>query len=224
MYSQSEILQRIKATLPTGWFGDSTPILDTVLGALAAGWVGLFDFLSYTNAQTRVATAFDAWLDLIALDFFRFRVKRLSQETDTSFRSRIKNELKRDRCTRAALSELLADLTGIPPAIFEPTNPEDTGCYGSRTLPIAGVIGYGCSGGWGSLSLPFQVFLKAFQPVTPGVAMVNGWCGTAGGFNVGMSSYIQLNMNATQMTNAELYDSICHTAPAGTIVWVALEP
>ena len=198
--------------------------MDSVLNSLSAGWVGQFDLLHYTIAQTRIGTAFDTWLDLIALDYFGYRVRRWLWETDVAFRDRIKIELLRDRCTRLAIYDLLSDLTGRPPFIFEPTVPSDTGCYGSLISGKAGTIGYGISGGWGNLSLPFQVFVRVFRPVTPGVAMVNGWGCSFGGFGTGQSAYINLAMNSVQVSDSELYQDVCSTAPAGTIVWMSIEP
>ena len=152
------------------------PYLDWVVNCLSAGWVGLFGLLNYTQMQTRIRTTFNGWLDLTARDFFNHRiVRRQKRETDNSFRGRIFTELLRDRCTRAAVYDLLLDLTGRPPIIFEPTNPQDTGCYGSHGSPGTGGAAYGMSGGWGNLNLPFQAFVRAFRAETPGIAMVNGW-------------------------------------------------
>jgi hypothetical protein len=198
--------------------------LDSVLNSISAGWAGQFDLLCYTRAQTRIGTAFGTWLDLIAWDYFGHRVRRWLLETDVAFRGRIKIELLRDRCTRAAIYDLLSDLTGRPPIIFEPTVPSDTGAYGSLISSGPGVIGYGTSGGWGSLSLPFQVLVRAFRPVTPGVAMVNGWGSGVGGFGIGQSAYIDLAMNSVHVSDSELYQDVCRTAPAGTIVWMSIEP
>jgi hypothetical protein len=223
-YSQSSLFNRLKATLPNRWFGDNTPVLDAVLNALSAGWVGLFGLLSYTITQTRVSTATDSWLDLIARDYFGYRVRRRAQEIDGSFRGRILEELLRDRCTRAAVSDLLLDLTGRAPIIFEPGNPEDTGCYGSSTSLQAGAVGYGISGGWGSLNLPFQAFVRAVRPETVGVAMVNGWNGTLGGFGTGRSSYIAAGTNSSQVSESEIYENVSRVAPAGTIIWMSIAP
>src|SRR5665213_584288 len=128
-YSRQDIFRRIKATLPVRWFGENTPVLDLILNTLSAGWVGVFVLLDYVGIQTRAATAVDQWLDLVARDFFDQRLLRRSQETDGPFRRRILAELIRDRCTRSAIYDLLLDVTGKPPVIFEPTNPQDTGCY-----------------------------------------------------------------------------------------------
>jgi len=86
------------------------------------------------------------------------------------------------------------------------------------------MAGYGSAGGWGTFQLPFQVFVTAFRPVTGGVAMVNGWEGSIGGYGVGLSSYINLGMNTVQFSDSEFYSDICHTAPAGTIIWVSIVP
>jgi hypothetical protein len=223
-YSQLAIFNRLKATLPSRWFGDDTPVLDAVLNALSAGWAGLFNLLTYTITQTRIATATDSWLDLIAHDYFGYRIQRRAQENDGSFRGRILKELLRDRCTRAAIFDLLADLTGRAPTIFEPANPHDTGCYGSSTSQQGGVIGYGISGGWGSLELPFQAFVTAFRPETTGVAMVNGWNGMLGGFGTGLGSYIAAGTNSSQASDAEICESVSRIAPAGTVIWMSIVP
>src|SRR5258708_6240469 len=149
-FDQQTIFRRIKATLPAGWFAEDTPILDAVLTSLAAGWLSLFGLLDYATMQTRIGTAFDGWLDLAATDYFGPRIQRRPQETDAPFRQRIRTELLRDRCTRAAIHDTLLQLSGRPPIIFEPTNPQDTGCYSTSDATAAGSLGYCMSGGWGN--------------------------------------------------------------------------
>jgi hypothetical protein len=222
--NQQDLLQRIKATLPAGWFGEATPILDAVLNALAAGWVGLLGLLDYVRMQTRISTAFDGWLDLVATDFFGSRVQRRLQEPDVSFRQRISTELLRDRCTRAAIHDTLLELSGRSPIIFEPTNPQDTGCYSSLGTIEAGCFGYCISGGWGSLDLPFQAFVTAYRPALPGIAMINGWGGSWGGFGVGLSSYTGADSNSSWANDAEIYETTARTASACTIVWMSIRP
>jgi hypothetical protein len=223
-YGQEDIFQRIKKVLPGRWFGENTPVLDSVLNALAAGWLSQFDLLDYAKLQTRVRSATGSWLDLIARDYFGRRVGRRKAENDTSLRQRILRELLSDRCTREAVHDLLLDLTGKQPIIFEPANPQDTGCYGSPSSPNSGMIGYCVSGGWGSLNSPFQTFIRAFRPTTPGVAMINGWNGPGGGFGVGCNAYISAEMNSSQASDADMYQEVSRISPAGAIVWMSIEP
>jgi hypothetical protein len=173
--------------------------------------------------QTRINTATETWLDLIALDYFGYRIKRRSHEIDSAFSNRIREELLRDRCTRAAIYDLLLDLTGIPPNIFEPANPQDTGSYSSLGSPEGSLAAYGVSGGWGSLDLPFQAFIRVIRAEAAGVAMVNGWSGIFGGYGEGLSSYIGSGMNSAQASDTEIYRSVCRTAPAGSIMWMSIE-
>jgi hypothetical protein len=222
-YTQQDIFTRIKMMLPGQWFGEATPVLDSVVNALSAGWVGLFALIDYVRAQTRVNTAYDFWLDLIARDFFASRLIRRQRETDDSFRARIGLELIRDKCTRAAICQLLLDLTGRPPIIFEPCNPNDTGCYGALNGGASAVAGYGISGGWGNLNMPFQVLVRAFRPETAGIAMVEGWGGSIGGFGVGPITYFNLNINSSEASDDEIRQSIVRAAPAATVIWLSIQ-
>ncbi len=173
--------------------------------------------------QTRIATAFDGWLDLVAKDFFGRRIQRRLQETDTSFRQRIGTELLRDRCTRAAVYDTLLSLSGRSPIIFEPTNPQDTGCYSTSGAMEPGCFGYGSSGGWGNLNSPFQAFVTAFRPIPIGIAMINGWDGAIGGYGVGLSSYASSDTNSSWADDSEIYDAVARTAAVGTIVWMSIQ-
>ena len=86
---QTDILGRIKALLPFRWFPDITPVLDALLSGVAWALSFIYSLIQYAKLQTRIATASDGFLDLIAFDFFGTSLLRRQQETDVSFRGRI---------------------------------------------------------------------------------------------------------------------------------------
>ena len=223
-YNQQDIFLRIKALLPSRWFGDETPLLDLVIQSLSTGWDGLFGLLSFVRAQTRIMTSSGHWLDLSAADYLGARFKRRQSEADRFFRQRIIAELRKDRCTRGAMRQNLTDLTGVPPQIFEPSNPMDTGCYGHLGTSALGQTGYGLAGGWGNLYLPFQAFIQVFRSSAPGVSMINGWGGSGGGYGAGQSAFLNTDLDRQLITDTEIYESIAQSAPAGCIMWVAIHP
>ena len=128
---QQDMMARLRAVLPTRWFPDSAPVLDGLLSGLASGWSWAYQQLQYVKAQTRIATATDVWLDIIANDFFGGRLARRVGQSDGAFRDRIQRELFRERGTRGAIIAVLHDLTGRAPLVFEPARTTDTGGYAS---------------------------------------------------------------------------------------------
>ncbi len=211
----SDMLARLLSLLPLRWFPDSTPILTTVLSGLAESWAWLNTMLGYAKLQTRIATATDTFLDLVAQDCFAATLPRRYGESDTAFRARIQRELLRERATRPAMVSVLTDLTGRAPVIFEPARPADTGAYG-----IA--LGYGAAGGWGSLKLPFQAFVTAFRPLGSGVPLVSGWGGAAGGYGGGAIEYASLAMVQSQITDDDINAAIARTTPVAAIAWTRI--
>ena len=123
---QADFLARLKAVLPRGWFPDVTPVLDAVLNGLAAAWVIIFTQLQYLQLQTRIATVTDAFVDLVALDFYGLRMLRRASESDASFRARLIAELFAPRASRPGVIKTLNNWTGRSPFIFEPARPIDT--------------------------------------------------------------------------------------------------
>jgi hypothetical protein len=154
----ADMVQRLKSALPTRWFADATPVLDGVLNGLAATAVWLHDMLDVVRRQARVATASGAMLDMICVDFFGSRIRRGSGQNDAALRAVIQRELLRGRATRVALVNVLTDMTGRAPDIFEPLRPAGVGGYG-------GVLGYGVAGRWASLAMPLQCLVVAYRPV-----------------------------------------------------------
>lgn len=180
---QSDILSRLRNNLPPSWFGyqvnfilDSSgdPLLDSggnfiedgqPLPAVLSGLLSasadvssfIYSLITYSKLQTRLKTMTDGWLDLAAYDFFGLRIQRLPGQSDSSFLATILIELFRIRNTRAAIDQVLFGLTGHHPVIFEPWRPADTGGLNSTSLY------YGGPGAFGSRSLPYTVFVKAYR-------------------------------------------------------------
>jgi len=216
-----DMLSRLQAVLPARWFPDNAPILGALLQGLAWAWAWCFGLLAYVRAQTRIATATDVWLDIVAEDFFGASLVRASGQNDDGLRQRIQLELFRDRATRAALSRVLADMTGRTPVIFEPARTTDTGGYGGVAAAGTG-LGYGVAGGWGSLALPFQCFVTAFRPNGSGIATVAGWGDPAGGYGAGAVQYASLAMVQGQVTDADITGAIAAVMPAASVAWVQI--
>lgn len=213
---------RLQALLPAQWFPDDAPVLTTVLSGLASGWSWLYGMVQFAKAQTRISTAAGVWLDMISFDLFGHTLFRRVAESDSSFRQRIQDEVLRPRGTRGSVAKVLVDLTGNQPTIFEPGRPTDTGGYGGVFSEVFG-FAYGCAGGWGSLQLPFEIFVTAFRPTNSGIAQVDGWGQPAGGYGVGAIEYGSLEMIEGQITDQDVYSSIASCLPVACTAWVSLQ-
>ena len=219
---QGDMSSRLRAVLPTQWFPDSTPVLDAVLSGFASGWSWIHGVLRYVQAQTRIATASDVWLDVIAMDFFGNRMARWPNQEDSVLRNRITRELFRERGTRPAVLKVLQDLTGRAPIIFEPARPPDTGGYMLLKSGAACGLAYGIVGGWGSIILPFQCFITAFRPSGAGISVVSGWNAPGAGYGTGPIEYGNLTMIEGQVTDGNIYAAVASVLPISTIGWTAI--
>lgn len=221
---QADVLARLKSVLPR-WFGDSNPILDGLLSGLAWAAAFVYSLWAYARLQTRIKTATDGWLDLIAADFFGTALLRQTNQSDASFRARIIINLFRERATRGGIIKVLEDLTGRTPTVFEPMRPADTGAYGGPTL------GYGMAGGYGSMLLPFQCFVDAYRPASTGIPNVGGYGlanygatnGGPGGYGVASQlEYASLDMIQGAVTDADIYSAIDAVKSAATTIWTRI--
>ena len=86
---QQDMMARLRTVLPTRWFPDSAPVLDGLLSGLASGWSWAYQQLQYVQAQTRIATATDVWLDIIANDYFGGRLGRRAGQSDGAAATRL---------------------------------------------------------------------------------------------------------------------------------------
>ncbi len=217
---------RLRSVLPDGWFPqagqNASPTLDALLAGLSSSWEWLYGLLSYAARQTRIATATDVFLDMIALDYFGTGLPRRTNEADVGYRVRIGKEMLRPRNTRAALTAALVNLTGRVPTIFEPERATDTGGYGTPGMTAGTGLGYGVAGRYGSLALPYQAFVNAYRPTGAGIANLPGYRSQAGAYGVGSLSYASLAQSGGQVTDAEIYATIANTMPGATIAWTAI--
>lgn len=214
----NDFRSRIKATLPR-WFADSNPILDALLSGLAAAWAFVYTLYLYAQLQTRIKTATDGWLDLIAGDFFGTRIARKANQTDASFRAVIIANLFRERGTRAAVIQVLIDLTGRKPIVIEPQQPGDCGAYGGPTS------GYGVAGYYGSQLLPSQAFVIAYRPAGSGIPNIAGYGNSPAGYGVPSQGgmYASMSLIQGQVTDADIYAAIDSVKPVATALWTTIK-
>ena len=190
---QNDVLGRLKATLPP-WFGDlsEAPIISALLTGLAEAGAFVFSLYAYAALQTRIRTATDGWLDMIAADWFGGGLLRRQGQTDASYRAIIIASIMRERATRNAVTKVLTDITGRAPRLVEPRRPVDTGGYG------AAGYGYGVSGAYGSQLLPRNMaFVIAYRPLVGslqyGVQDADIYAAVDSVRPTGSTLYVQLN-------------------------------
>ena len=221
------MMARMKAVLPPSWFPDQTPVLDSILAGMGAVWASIYGLLSWATLQTRIRTSTGAMLDLAAWDFFGNALLRRAGEADGPFLARIQREMFRERATRAGVVAALTDLTGITPWVFEPACPADTGGWGTPGSNVGMGMGYGCAGGYGTLTLPFQFFVTAYPGTPePGPASVmgyyagSGWAG--GGYGAGAMEYVTPALQQGLVADSDIYNAVSEVLPANTIAWTAI--
>lgn len=211
---QQDIFNRLKQAMPP-WFGSGTTFIDALLWGLAYALAFIHGLYVYAKLQTRILTATDGWLDMIAADFFGDKIKRRANEIDASFRVRILIAMFRERATRRAMERIIEQLTGRTPRIVEPWRPLDTGAWS-----IAG--GYSQAGGYGSMISAYQAFVTVYRPAVTGPQYVMGWGESVGGW--GEPSLIEYAPSAElySVSDADIYAAIEAVKPIGTRIWVAI--
>jgi hypothetical protein len=213
---QNDVLQRLKAQMPTGWFGETTPVLDSLLTGFAYVGSYIYSLYAYAVQQSRMLTATDIWLDAFALDFFGLSLQRKAGQSDNSFKAAIIANLFRSRCTRAAIIKVLEDLTGNTPLVFEPTRPMDTGGYGV-------MMAYDIQGLYGSMAMPYQALVTAYMPKGIGIPNVAGYGISSFAYDTAaQGEYADLSMAGNAVSSSDIYAAIEAVKPIGTTLWVQI--
>jgi hypothetical protein len=221
----ADMVSRLWTVLPKRWFAEQSPNLSAILRSVATPCSWLYNNITYVITQTRLGTATDNWLDLIAYDFFGNLLGRKPNESDLSYRSRIKVALLREAATRSAVSAGLQALVGSQPLIFEPANCMDAGAYGmqSESYTISGTgLAYGQAGGWGNLALPLQFFVTVTRPPTPGVTLLAGYGTPNGAYCGGVISYVDLSVLPGNVTDQDIQSTLCSLLPVNSVAWLRI--
>jgi hypothetical protein len=211
----ADIIARTKALLPN-WFGDNQQNADALLAGPAAAGQIVYDRIEYAALQTRIDTATDGFLDLIAADYFGSSIVRAPNQSDDSLRSTILVNLFRPRATRAAVLSAVKQVTGVDATMFEPERPADTRAYGLA-------CGYGVAGSYGSTLLPYQAFLIAPRPLASGIPNVAGYGISTGAYSTpSRATYASIKDVHNAIADADIYAAIEAVRPVGTIIWTAI--
>jgi hypothetical protein len=241
---QADFQGRLRALLPAAWFGDTYPVLDLVLAGIGNALATIYLLIAFTRAQTRLATTQGGFVDLWANDYLGASIIRLPQETDTAFKTRTQWTITAPRGTKAALKEMLEFLTGNAPRVIEPANTGDTGGWAGPLGTEGGGLfawddgsGLVGAGAWGSMLLPYQLFITVYRPALQASASLGGWTGALGtegdalgGWSgaapytsdSGSLAFTDDDMVAATLTDAFLLSAVYAWMPAGSIAWVNL--
>jgi hypothetical protein len=217
--SSDDIVDRLYRVLPRRWFAWTAPYRDAVLGGISDSASWCYGLIGYAKAQTRIATAYGIWLDILCYDFLGLNLTRNGTPDDV-FRSVIKATILQERVTREGMIAAVTQLTGATPWIFEPWNTYDTGGYSGQNQKC-GSFGYGSGqGAYGNMKLHNQIFMKVYRGFPGGVPNVSGYGKPAGGYGQGSIAYVGANSQQVGLTQAQILQVINLTKPVGTTVWV----
>lgn len=221
--SSDDILSRVKRLIPSRWFAWVAPYRDAIIGGLSDSAAWNYTLIGYAKAQTRLATAYGVWLDILCFDFLGGVLTRGGM-LDDAFRAVIKATILQERVTRPGMINAVMKVTGLAPTIFEPWNTGDTGAYGNKAIGqiCGGQFGYGVgNGGYGNMNLTAQSLMQVYRSAPSGVPDVDGYDGAIGGYGVGAIEYVGSTTQLEGITDEVIYKVINLTKATGSIVWVA---
>lgn len=206
----ADLAARLKAQIPISWF-KSSPKFDATLQGPAWALSTIYSQITYAALQTRIATATDGYLDLIANDFFGTNLPRLTNETDGNYRTRILANLFAKGPRRADMSGVLTLITGRKPDIFEPSNTNDSGGWDGAFYWDTGV------GRWGD-PMPFQSLVTAYRPITSAQSLgeLDSWRWSWDSYGAWSDQQI------TSITDAAIIAAVESTRMTGSIVWLRI--
>lgn len=206
----NDIFARLRAQIPGSWFKTS-PNFDATLQGPAWALSTVYAQITYAQLQTRIATATDGYLDLIANDFFGTDLPRLANEQDGAYRARILANLFVKGPTRANMSAVLTLVTGRAPDIFEPSNTTDSGGWDGGAYWDVDAFRWGAP-------MPYQSFITAYRPLTQANSL-----GELDSWRWSWDSYgAWSDMPTTSLTDAAIIAAVESTRMTGTIVWLRI--
>lgn len=221
---KNDIVSRLRSYLPRGWFGDwsEAPIVGAVLTGIGSVFAVSYTLIMFFWAQMRLATSTGGWIDLWAADFFGGNLPRKPNESDASYIARIQYTIFQQKATRPAMINVLTQLTGRAPIIFEPSRPLDSGCLGANT----GVNSFCGVARMGSIGCPFSALITAYRPLVTGGSAGAAYCNAIAisALNTPLSqSYTgSLAAEVSAATDADIYAAINATRPVATNIGVAI--
>jgi hypothetical protein len=201
----NDFSERQLALLPP-WFGDAAPLLAGVLQGSAFCNEFIYSLQIYLRAQMRLQTMTDNSLDLFARDYFGNNLVRHFGEDDATYRLRISNSLLPPGATRQAMIDVLTNLTGRVPIIWE--SGMDSGFYDHMFLDHTN---------GGTDNDAYQAWIIAYRPLTPNIAGVSYYNQTYFYNNSFYSGLI-----STSVTDQDILDAIQRTKCEGTLMHVTI--
>lgn len=199
-----QFTQRQLALMPP-WFGEDPQNLIATLQGSAYCNNNIYSLLFFLKAQMRLQDMQGESLDLFAQDFFGENLLRHYAEDDNSYRKRISAALLRPGATRQAMIDVLTDLTGRVPVIWE--SGIDSGFCDYFFCDHFSVGG----------TAPAQAWIIAYRPFNPE---------TAGIFYVDNTAYCD-NFYASgdytsTITDQDILSAIEETKAQGTVMHTIL--
>lgn len=117
----------------------------------------------------------------------------------------------RPLCTREAISDLVADLTGTVPVIFEPNYQPDTDSWG--------LGGWGVANRYGSRT-PYEYLIDVTRPKGQGIPTLPGWGADAAAWGKPNFCYASRSDVEGVVTDDEIMAAIARATPAGVTAYV----